>query len=43
VLLIVVLEGRDKTMCDSWFWLLRRLGLEAHPGMRILPVDFLLC
>ena len=30
VLLIVVLEGREKTMCDSWFWLLRELDVEAQ-------------
>ena len=29
MLLIVVLEGREKTMCDSWLWLLRGLGVEA--------------
>ena len=28
VLLIVVLEGREKTMCDLRFWLLRELGVE---------------
>jgi hypothetical protein len=30
VLLIVVLEGREKTMCDSRFWLLRVLGVEGQ-------------
>ena len=29
MLLIVVLEGREKTMCDLRFWLLRELGVEA--------------
>ena len=33
VLRIVVLEGREKTMCDLRLWLLRELGVEAqqHP------------
>jgi hypothetical protein len=30
VLLIVVLEGREKTMCDSWFLLLLGKGVEAQ-------------
>ena len=30
VLLIVVPEGREKTMCDSRFWLLRVLGVEGQ-------------
>ena len=30
VLLIVVLEGREKTMCDSRFCWLRELGVEAQ-------------
>jgi hypothetical protein len=30
VLLMVVLESREKTMCDSRFWLLRELGVEAQ-------------
>ena len=30
VLLIVVLEGGEKTMCDSSLWLLRELGVEAQ-------------
>ena len=30
VLLIVVLEGSEKTMCDLRFWLLRELGVEAQ-------------
>jgi hypothetical protein len=34
VLLIVVLEGREKTMCDSRFWLLRELGAEAPATAR---------
>mgnify|MGYP007089927514 CR=1 FL=1 len=25
-----VLEGREKTMCDSRFWLLRVLGVEGQ-------------
>ena len=29
MLLIVVVEGRKKTVCDSRFWLLRGLGVEA--------------
>jgi hypothetical protein len=30
---VFVLEGREKTMCDSRLWLLRELGVEAqqHP------------
>ena len=34
VLLIVVLEGREKTMCDLRFWLLRGLGVEAPATSR---------
>ena len=34
VLLIVVLEGREKTMCDLRFWLLRELGVEAPATAR---------
>ena len=34
VLLIVVLEGREKTMCDLRFWLLRELGVEAQATSR---------
>ena len=34
VLLIVVLEGRAKTMCDLRFWLLRELGVEAPATAR---------
>jgi hypothetical protein len=30
VLLIVVLEASEKTMCDLRFWLLRELGVEAQ-------------
>ena len=29
VLRVVVLEGREKTMCDLRLWLLRGLGVEA--------------
>ena len=35
-LLIVVLEGREKTMCDSRFWLLRELGVEAQQQLEQL-------
>ena len=33
LLKVFVLEGREKTMCDSRLWLLRELGVEAqqHP------------
>ena len=34
MLLIVVLEGREKTMCDLRFWLLRGLGVEAPATSR---------
>ena len=34
MLLIVVLEGREKTMCDLRFWLLRELGVEAPATAR---------
>ena len=34
MLLIVVLEGREKTMCDLRFWLLRGLGVEAPATAR---------
>ena len=34
VLLIVVLEGSEKTMCDSRFWLLRELGVEAQQQLQ---------
>ena len=34
VLLIVVLEGREKTMCDSRLWLLRGLVVEAPASSR---------
>ena len=34
VLLIVVLEGREETMCDLRLWLLRGLGVEAPATAR---------
>jgi hypothetical protein len=34
VLLIVVLEGGEKTLCDLRFWLLRGLGVEAPATAR---------
>jgi hypothetical protein len=34
VLLIVVLEGGEKTMCDSRSWLLRVLGVEAQQQLQ---------
>ena len=34
LLKVFVLEGREKTMCDLRFWLLRGLGVEAPATAR---------
>ena len=34
MLLIVVMKGREKTMCDLRFWLLRGLGVDAPATAR---------
>ena len=38
VLLIVVLEGREETMCDLRLWLLRGLGLKAPATARAVEL-----